>query len=68
MLVAELEVLDESNRLLDADSDATVNTSMLLTAAMWDAAALQRRLSVRLLWMSRGGFGEAEGVRSGVVR
>lgn len=38
--MAELSVLDEINRLLDADGDATVNTSMRLPAALRDAAAL----------------------------
>ena len=36
----ELQVLDEINRLLDADTDTTVNTSMRLPAALRDAAAL----------------------------
>jgi hypothetical protein len=36
----ELQVLDEIIRLLDADDDATVNTSMRLPAALRDAAAL----------------------------
>ena len=34
------QVLDEINRLLDTDDDATVNTSMRLPAALRDAAAL----------------------------
>ena len=38
--MAELQVLDEINRLLDADGDTTVNTSMRLPAALRDAAAL----------------------------
>ena len=41
--MAELQVLDEINRLLDADGDATVNTSMRLPAALRDAAALAVR-------------------------
>jgi hypothetical protein len=43
MAMAELEVLDEINRLLDADGDATVNTSMRLPSALRDAAALAVR-------------------------
>ena len=38
--VDELAVLDEINRLLEADDGATVNTSMRLPAALRDAAAL----------------------------
>lgn len=38
--MAHLKVLDEINRLLDADDDATVNTSMRLPVALRDAAAL----------------------------
>ena len=41
--VAELDVLDEINRLLDADAGATVNTSMRLPVALRDAAALAVR-------------------------
>lgn len=36
----DLTILDEINRLLDVDDDATVNTSMRLPAALRDAAAL----------------------------
>ncbi len=36
----ELTVLDEINRLLDADDETTVNTSMRLPATLRDAAAL----------------------------
>lgn len=36
----ELAVLDEINRLLDADAETTANTSMRLPAALRDAAAL----------------------------
>jgi hypothetical protein len=36
----ELTVLDEINRLLDADDETTVNTSMRLPAALRDATAL----------------------------
>jgi hypothetical protein len=39
----ELAVLDRINALLDADDDATVNTSMRLPAALRDAAALAVR-------------------------
>jgi len=38
--MAELQVLDEINRLLDADGDTTVNTSMRLPETLRDAAAL----------------------------
>ncbi len=38
--MVELQVLDEINRLLDADGDTTVNTSMRLPATLRDAAAL----------------------------
>lgn len=38
--MADLEVLDRLNELLDATDDATVNTSMRLPAALRDAAAL----------------------------
>jgi hypothetical protein len=41
--MVELEVLDEINRLLDADGDETVNTSMRLPAGLRDAAALAVR-------------------------
>lgn len=43
--MAELDVLDEINRLLDVDAgrDATVNTSMRLPSALRDAAALAVR-------------------------
>jgi hypothetical protein len=41
--MAELEVLDEINRLLDAVGDTTVNTSMRLPAALRDAATLAVR-------------------------
>ena len=41
--MAELKVLDEINRLLDADGDATVNTSMRLPSALRDAASLAVR-------------------------
>jgi hypothetical protein len=41
--MAELEVLDEINRLLDADGEGTVNTSMRLPTALRDAAALAVR-------------------------
>ncbi len=41
--MAEFEVLDEINRLLDADGDATVNTSMRLPSALREAAALAVR-------------------------
>ena len=41
--MAELEVLDEINRLLDADGERTVNTSMRLPAELRDAAALAVR-------------------------
>ncbi len=43
LFMAELEVLDEINRLLDTDGDATVNTSMRLPASLRDAAALAVR-------------------------
>lgn len=36
----ELTVLDDINRLLDADDETTVNTSMRLPATLRDAAAL----------------------------
>lgn len=36
----DLRILDEINRLLDADSGVTVNTSMRLPAELRDAAAL----------------------------
>lgn len=38
--MAEFDVLDEINRLLDADDGTTVNTSMRLPAALREAAAL----------------------------
>lgn len=38
--VDDLTTLDEINRLLDTDDDATVNTSMRLPVALRDAAAL----------------------------
>ena len=38
--MTELQILDEINRLLDADDDSTVNTSMRLPATLRDAAAL----------------------------
>jgi hypothetical protein len=41
--MVELAVLDEINRLLDTDGDATVNTSMRLPSALRDAAALAVR-------------------------
>ncbi|MEX2620533.1 MAG: hypothetical protein WD250_09965 [Egibacteraceae bacterium] len=41
--MVELEVLDEINRLLDADAGATVNTSMRLPTCLRDAAALAVR-------------------------
>lgn len=41
--MAELEVLDEINRLLDADGEGTVNTSMRLPTALRDAAAVAVR-------------------------
>ncbi len=41
--MAEFKVLDEINRLLDADGDATVNTSMRLPSTLRDAASLAVR-------------------------
>jgi hypothetical protein len=41
--MTELKVLDEINRLLDADTDATVNTSMRLPSTLRDAASLAVR-------------------------
>ena len=41
--MAELEILDEINRLLDADADTTVNTSMRLPSTLRDAASLAVR-------------------------
>jgi hypothetical protein len=41
--MGELEVLDEINRLLDADGDTTVNTSMRLPSTLRDAASLAVR-------------------------
>jgi hypothetical protein len=41
--MAELKVLDEINRLLDADEGATVNTSMRLPSTLRDAASLAVR-------------------------
>lgn len=43
MAVIDLDVLDELNRLLDADGGATVNTSMRLPVGLRDAAALAVR-------------------------
>jgi len=38
--MSDLAVIDEINRLLDADDDETVNTSMRLPVSLRDAAAL----------------------------
>jgi hypothetical protein len=41
--MADVHVLDEINRLLNADDEATVNTSMRLPTGLRDAAALAVR-------------------------